>query len=68
MDKASVIRLVALLASVATYFGINVPDDVQEYITGAIMLLIVGYSFTKNSYLGRKGKKQKEVLKKHDLK
>ena len=68
MDKASIIILVALLASVLAYFGINVPADIQEYIVGAIMLILVGYGFWKNNYLASKGKKQKEVLEKHDLK
>lgn len=67
-DKASIVRLVALLVSLAAYFGLHVPEDVTEYIVGAIMLGIVLWGHWKNNYLGKKGQRQKEILKKHSLK
>jgi SPP1 family holin len=63
MDKASVLRIVALLASLLAYFGLNIPQEWHEWIAGAIMLGIAIYSAWKNNYLSRKGQQQKAVLK-----
>ena len=68
MDKASVVRVVAAVIALVAYFGINVPDGMDEYIVGAVMLVLTLWSMWKNNYLARKGKKQKEVLKQHNLK
>lgn len=67
-DKASVARVVALVISLVAYFGINIPENMEEYIVGAAMLGITLYAAWKNNYIARKGKKQKEVLEKHNLK
>jgi len=67
VDKASIIRLIALLASVAAFFGLNVPDSIQEYVAGAVMLGVTLYGFWKNNPLSKKGKKQKELLEKNGL-
>lgn len=62
-DKASIARIVALLASILVYFGINFPEDVQSYVVGAVMLILTLHSAWKNNYISSKGKKQKEALK-----
>lgn len=67
-DKASVARVVALVISLVAYFGINVPENMEEYIVGAVMLTLAIYTAWKNNYLARKGREQKKVLEKHDLK
>ena len=68
VDKASVVRVVALVLTLVAYFGINVPEGIDEYIVGTIMLFITLYSAWKNNYIARKGKAQKDILEKHDLK
>ena len=68
MDKASVTRVVLTIAALVAYFGINIPEELVEYIVGAIMLALTLWSMWKNNYLAKKGKAQKEVLEKHDLK
>lgn len=67
-DKASVARVVALVISLVAYFNINVPENMEEYLVGAVMLVITIYTAWKNNYIARKGQKQKEVLEKHNLK
>lgn len=62
-DKLSIARIVALLASILVYFGLNVPEDVQDYVTGTIMFALTLHAAWKNNYLSSKGKKQKQVLK-----
>jgi uncharacterized membrane protein YfcA len=66
-DKASITRLVMTVIALLAYFGVNVPDEYIEYLVGAVMLLVVGYTFFRNNYLTRKGLAQKETLKRHDL-
>lgn len=66
-DKASITRLVITLLAVLAYFGVNMPEEYIDYIVGAIMLVIAAWGFWKNNYLSRKGKAQKETLKRHDL-
>jgi SPP1 family holin len=67
MDKASITRIVALLISTLAYFGVNVPEELHEYIVGAVMLIVIGISAWRNNYLSKRGQAQKEVLKKHNL-
>lgn len=67
MDKASVVRIIALIASILLYFNVNVPSEIQEYIAGAVMLFITLYTAWKNNYLSKKGKAQKEALKRKGL-
>lgn len=67
MDKMSIARIVALIASIVAYFGLNFPEDVQDYTVGAIMLILTLYSAWKNNYLSRKGRKQKKTLKDNGL-
>lgn len=68
MDKASVARTVLLVIAVLANFGINVPEEIHEYIVSAVMLIMIGVSAWYNNYLGRKGKAQKEVLEQKNLK
>lgn len=68
VDKASVVRVVATVIALVTYFGVNVPEELTEYIVGAVMLVLTVWSMWKNNYIAKKGKAQKEVLEKHDLK
>jgi SPP1 family holin len=68
MDKASLLRVVALIASLLAYFGVNVPQEWHEWIAGAIMLGLAIWGAWKNNYLGKKGKKQQEILDRHNLK
>lgn len=68
VDKASVARVVAAIIALVAYFGINVPENMDEYIVGAVMLVVTLWGIWKNNYIAHKGKKQKEVLEKHDLK
>lgn len=67
-DKASVARIVALVVTLVAYFNVNVPENMEEYIVGAVMLVITIYTAWKNNYLARKGREQKKVLEKHNLK
>lgn len=67
-DKASVARVVALVISLVAYFNINVPEGMDEYIVGAVMLVITIYTAWKNNYLAKKGQEQAKVLKRHNLK
>lgn len=62
-DKMSIARIVALIASIVAYFGLNFPEEVQDYVVGAVMLILTLYSAWKNNYLSSKGKRQKQVLK-----
>jgi Phage lysis protein, holin. len=66
-DKASIARIVALVASILAYFGMNFPEDTQEYVVGAVMLVLTIYAAWKNNYLSSKGKKQQKVLKDNKL-
>ena len=68
VDKASVIRIVALVLTLVAYFGINVPEGIDEYIVGTVMLFVTIYTAWKNNYLAKKGKEQKKILEKHNLK
>lgn len=67
MDKASVARFVGLIIGELAYFGINVPQNFQELITGVIVGVFIIYVAFKNNYLTKKGSKQKEVLKNRGL-
>jgi len=62
-DKLSIARIVALLASILAYFGLNFPEDVQDYVVGVVMLILTLHAAWKNNYLSSKGKKQKQALK-----
>jgi SPP1 family holin len=68
MDKASLARVVALVFSLLAYFGLNIPNEWQEWTVGTVLLVMSIYSAYRNNYLFKKGKKQKEVLDKHGLK
>ena len=68
MDKASVARTVLLVIAVLANFGINVPEELHEYIVGAVMLVMIAVTTWYNNYLGKKGKAQKEVLEQKNLK
>lgn len=63
MDKASISRIVVLVLTMLAYFGVNVPEEWVEWITGAILLGMALYTAWKNNYLSRKGAQQKAVLK-----
>lgn len=68
MDKASVTRVVATIIALVAYFGINIPEGLDEYIVGAVMLVLTLHAMWKNNYLAKKGQAQKKVLERHDLK
>ena len=68
MDKASIARTVLLVIAVLANFGINVPEELHEYIVSAVMLIMIAVTTWYNNYLGKKGKAQKEVLEKENLK
>jgi SPP1 family holin len=67
VDRGSIGRIVALLISLLAYFGVNVPEELHEYIVGAVMLIVIGISAWRNNYLSKRGRAQKEVLKRNNL-
>lgn len=67
MDKESVFRMIALIASFIAYFGINVPESVVEAVSYVVFGAIILYTAYKNNYLFKRGKKQKEVLEATNL-
>lgn len=67
MDKASVIRVLTLIAALLAYFGINVPESTIELVTYVIVGVTGLYAAYKNNYLFSRGKKQKELLEKEGL-
>lgn len=67
MDKASVVRILTLIASLVAYFGVNTPEGTIELVAGVISGLIGLYVAYKNNYLFTRGKKQKEVLDANSL-
>jgi SPP1 family holin len=67
VDLPSITRIVALLASMAAYFGYNVPKTTVEWVSMVIFGTVSLYSAYKNNYLFTRGHKQKEVLEKHGL-
>jgi hypothetical protein len=67
LDRGSIGRIVALLISLLAYFGVNVPEELHEYIVGAVMLIVIGISAWRNNYLSKRGLRQKEVLKRNNL-
>jgi SPP1 family holin len=67
LDRGSIGRIVALLISLLAYFGVNVPEELHEYIVGAVMLIVIGISAWRNNYLSKRGRAQKEVLKRNNL-
>lgn len=62
MDRASIVRVITLIASIIAYFGINLPESTIEAVSYVIFGIIVLYTAYKNNYLFTRGKKQKEVL------
>ncbi|SEA54371.1 holin, SPP1 family [Thalassobacillus cyri] len=67
MDKASIARIISLIVSLLTYFGINVPEDVVEAATGIVFGVLVLWAAYKNNYLFKKGHAQKLELEKKGL-
>ncbi len=75
MDKASVTRIVilavALINQLLAAYGkspIPVEDETLEQFIATAFTIAAGlWAAWKNNYLAEKGKKQKEVLKRHDL-
>lgn len=75
MDKASVTRIVilavALINQILAARGMSpipIEDEVLENtIAGLFTIVAAGWAAWKNNYLAEKGKKQKEVLKEHNL-
>jgi len=62
MDKASVLRILVLIASLLGYFGVNVPETTLELAAGIVASVVGLYVAYKNNYLFSRGKQQKEVL------
>lgn len=66
-DLPSITRMVALVASMAAYFGYNIPETTVESVSMVIFGGVSLYSAYKNNYLFTRGRKQKEVLDMHGL-
>lgn len=74
MDKASVVRVIVLIATMVnaalTLMGVP-PIPIGEAEATVISVILMGavasWTTWKNNYLGKKGKAQKEVLKDKDL-
>ncbi|MGE8203978.1 phage holin [Heyndrickxia sp. NPDC080065] len=72
VDKASLTRfallIVAVVNAVLNLIGFKTISD--DYVNDLVAVISVGYfiwTAWKNNYLSKKGKKQKEVLKKEGL-
>jgi len=72
MDKASVIRVVigvlGLIKLFLEPYGYEIPQELIDAIANVIAVVAIAWVGWKNNYLSKKGKKQKEVLQKYDLK
>lgn len=68
VDKASVARVVAAVIALFALIGYDAPDSLADSLVEVITALIVIYGIWKNNYIAYKGKQQKEVLEKHNLK
>lgn len=72
MDKASVSRftflIVAVINAVLNLIGYQtIPDEFVNDLVAVITGAFVIYMAWKNNYLSRKGKAQKDLLKKNKL-
>lgn len=68
VDKASIARFVAAIVALFALIGYDAPETLADSIVEVITALVVVYGIWKNNYIAHKGKKQKEILEKHDLK
>lgn len=72
MDKASIVRVVALvialLNAILNILGYQtIPTEWSEYIAIGVLSVVSLWTAWKNNYLSSKGAKQKEILKKNML-
>lgn len=63
VDKASVVRLVALIVALLTYFGINLPENVVEAITSIAVGVYALYMAWKNNDFTEEAKQGTKHMK-----
>jgi len=62
MDKPSITRFISLIVALLAYFGVNIPNSIEEAVVGIIVGVVAIYTAWKNNNLTEEAQEAQEYL------